>query len=798
MTEREGIRARRGRWAARAVKPVTLQLCVRLSVLVCTLVGAQVCGLSASAAPTPLTQIARVLKLTNAQAALALPVILEGTVTFVRPQNASLFLTSGDRGIYVNFTRNIGLEVGDRVRVTGVTGPSFRPRIMATRVKFLGHGELPKPVPATYTDLIHARLDCRFVTITGQVLEAAYDDAKPHPGLRIPVRMAGGDVEVILANAGSLKPGDLLGAEIRVNGTASGAFDSKMQLAGIWIDVAAPNQLTLVHPAKTSVWNLPTTPISQVGYEFQDLNESRRVKIAGTLTYFEPGSLAIVQNKSDSILVETRSTQPLHAGDAVEATGFPDLDEESIRMVNGQLRGLPTTQSFRLAEPKTIGWDDASAGRNAFDLVSMEGDVVAEVKDGRVEMYILRSAGHLFSASLRQSSSDAKMGLATGQIEVGSHVRVTGICFVDSGDHWRDRLWFDIRMRSPQDVALLELPSWWTVERLIDVVGALALLILAAIAWVALLGHKVREQTMVLAQKSREETSSQRRFALYEQRRGVILEMISRARPLGEIIDEVTGLVSFRLHGAHCWAELNEEWGQGGRVTTSSGFSVASEPLLGSDGESLGVLNVSAAFQVTELVEIKEALSAGARLLELAITTQRLYQDLRHRSEYDLLTDIPNRFSFERQIAAMLAEVGREGCKLGLVYVDLDHFKDVNDRYGHRVGDLVLQHVAQRMKQQLRAQDVLARIGGDEFIALIPGIRSRGDAEEIVERIERCFDAPLVIEGYTMPGAASVGLAVAPDDGLDKEELQRAADMAMYLHKEQKKQREAELRENNA
>lgn len=783
MMEREGIRAHRARWAARGIAPAAVLVCAQICVLIC--------GLSAAAAPKPLTRMEQMLALTNAQAALGLPVELEGTVTYVRPQDSSLFLANGNQAIYVKFARDVGLSAGDRVRVTGVTEASFRPVVMATEVKFLGHGRLPKPIKASYTDLIHARLDCQFVTITGQVLEAAYDNEQPHPGMRIPVRMAGGDVEVILAHAGTLTPEDFLGAEIRVTGTVSGAFDSKMRLAGIWIDVAAPDQVTFVHRAKTSVWDLPSMPISEVGYGYQDRNESERIKIAGTLTYFEPGWLAVVQNRADSILVQTRSMLGAHAGESVEVTGFPDLDAESIRIVKGQLRELPRNQRMTEAKPKAINWDDASTGRNAFDLVSMEGDVVAEVKDARVEMYILRSAGHLFAASLRQSSSDARLaGGTTSSITVGSHVKVTGICFVDSGDHWRDRLWFDVRMRSPADVELLKPPSWWTVERLINVMGALALLVLATVAWVVLLGHKVRAQTMALARKSREETASQRRFAQYEQKRGMILEMISRARPLREIIEEATGLVSFRLHGVHCWVELNAEWDHGRHQTTPSGFSIASETLVGSDGESLGLIHVSAAFQLMELAEIREALSAGARLAELAITTQRLYQDLRHRSEYDLLTDLPNRFSFERQIAGMLEEVGREGCKLGLVYIDLDRFKEVNDRYGHRVGDFFLQQVALRMKQQLRGRDVLARIGGDEFIALIPGIRTRGDAEEIVQRIERCFDASFLIEGYTMQGAASIGLAMAPEDGLDMEELQRVADTAMYLHKQQKRENE--------
>jgi diguanylate cyclase (GGDEF)-like protein len=208
------------------------------------------------------------------------------------------------------------------------------------------------------------------------------------------------------------------------------------------------------------------------------------------------------------------------------------------------------------------------------------------------------------------------------------------------------------------------------------------------------------------------------------------------------------------------------------------------QELLTPDGESLGYLLATPLLRTGPDSDTSAALLTGARLAELAIDTRRLYSDLRRRSEYDLLTDIPNRFSMERQLDLALQEAGRNAAILGLIYVDLDRFKQVNDQYGHRTGDLYLQEVTRRMKLQLRSGDVLARIGGDEFIALVPVLRSRADADEIALRIERCFDDPFRIEGYELHGSASVGLAVYPQDGTTKEELQRSADAAMYAHKQ--------------
>ncbi len=97
-------------------------------------------------------------------------------------------------------------------------------------------------------------------------------------------------------------------------------------------------------------------------------------------------------------------------------------------------------------------------------------------------------------------------------------------------------------------------------------------------------------------------------------------------------------------------------------------------------------------------------------LIILAIETRRLYSDLRHRSEFDLLTDIPNRFSFKRYLQELIDHARQSAVAFTLIYVDLNDFKQVNDRYGHLVGDLYLREVAARMKHQLRTEDMLARL----------------------------------------------------------------------------------------
>jgi diguanylate cyclase (GGDEF)-like protein len=121
-----------------------------------------------------------------------------------------------------------------------------------------------------------------------------------------------------------------------------------------------------------------------------------------------------------------------------------------------------------------------------------------------------------------------------------------------------------------------------------------------------------------------------------------------------------------------------------------------------------------------------------------------------------------------------------------LIYIDLDHFKSVNDQYGHLVGDVYLKEVALRLKLQLRPGDILSRLGGDEFGVLVPRIPNRAKVENIAQRLLHSFDSPFLADGYRLQGSASIGIAIYPDDGATREALLGAADTAMYAVKRAK------------
>jgi diguanylate cyclase (GGDEF)-like protein len=312
------------------------------------------------------------------------------------------------------------------------------------------------------------------------------------------------------------------------------------------------------------------------------------------------------------------------------------------------------------------------------------------------------------------------------------------------------------------------------IRNLLFIVGLLLLVVVGAGVRAWTLERKVRRQTAALAD--------------IEQRRGRILEDINGSRPLAEIVEEIAELVSFTLDGAPCWCQIANGARLGNCPAKLTGLRIVQEEIPARSGPPLGTLFAALDPLTKPRANESKAVSMGAALATLAIETRKLYSDLLRRSEFDLLTDIHNRFSLEKRLDAQIEVARQDAGIFGLIYIDLNKFKQVNDQYGHHIGDLYLQEVARRMKQQLRSHDLLARLGGDEFAVLLPMVHNRADVEEISQRLEHCFEAPLTLEGNILKGSASFGIALYPEDGATKDNLLNVADAAMYSAKLRNKQ----------
>ena len=167
------------------------------------------------------------------------------------------------------------------------------------------------------------------------------------------------------------------------------------------------------------------------------------------------------------------------------------------------------------------------------------------------------------------------------------------------------------------------------------------------------------------------------------------------------------------------------------------------------------------------------------------ITQQKHEQRLLQRSaHHDALTSLPNRVLLADRLNQAMARVRRSGTRLALVFIDLDRFKPINDRYGHDVGDQLLIALAQRMRLALRDVDTLARLGGDEFVAVLSDLSEAHDAEALVERLLAAVSAPVTVDGLNLQVTGSMGVTFYPQAlDLDADQLMRQADQAMYQAK---------------
>jgi diguanylate cyclase (GGDEF)-like protein len=171
------------------------------------------------------------------------------------------------------------------------------------------------------------------------------------------------------------------------------------------------------------------------------------------------------------------------------------------------------------------------------------------------------------------------------------------------------------------------------------------------------------------------------------------------------------------------------------------------------------------------------------RSLRYAIERKMAEDIIKKLAYHDSLTGLPSRTLFNDRFAMAIAETKRNHKKTAFIMLDLDHFKDVNDNFGHDIGDELLKEVSRRLVNILRQTDTVCRMGGDEFGLLISDVSAKEMIDEVAQRILLIIGKPFILHGYEQMISASVGIAIYPEDGETLETLIKHADAAMYQAK---------------
>ncbi|MFD2300343.1 diguanylate cyclase [Paracidovorax citrulli] len=224
-------------------------------------------------------------------------------------------------------------------------------------------------------------------------------------------------------------------------------------------------------------------------------------------------------------------------------------------------------------------------------------------------------------------------------------------------------------------------------------------------------------------------------------------------------------------------------WAPWREPLAARGFTVCwSAPVLDRDGHLLGSFTLHGRRALGCDGLPRHALEAGARLSALLLERERAQQSFRRLAYQDAVTGLPNRAFLLEATERLIREARREGHSLAIAFIDLDRFKQVNDQLGHRAGDDLLREVAQRLQGASRRADIVARIGGDEFAAVLPRCGSR-EAAAAARRLLEAAVRPVMLHGRCWSLGASIGIAQYPRDGTNAATLLHHADLAMYAAK---------------
>ena len=196
----------------------------------------------------------------------------------------------------------------------------------------------PAPVRASFDDLVHKKFNCMLVSVRGLVRTADLLSSPVAPDGHLELLMEGGyiDIEVDSRDANALK--NLLDEEVEITGAAGRKFDGKMQQVGAKVKVSSFADIKVIKRAGSTAWSLPVTPLNEIvmGSHVRDL--SQRLRVHGTITYYQPGSAVVLQNSATSLWVSTETSAPLGIGDVADATGFPDTHDGRLALTHAEMQ----------------------------------------------------------------------------------------------------------------------------------------------------------------------------------------------------------------------------------------------------------------------------------------------------------------------------------------------------------------------------------------------------------------------------------------------------------------------------
>ncbi|MGB0066258.1 MAG: EAL domain-containing protein, partial [Terracidiphilus sp.] len=601
----------------------------------------------------------------------------------------------------------------------------YAPVIVAA--KFVVEGPVPLPVPIQATPELAAAglLDSQFVSIEGVVHPLKFAEQPYHPVFTFALYTSLGQVHVFTA------PGF---PDLR---KSSQIEDARVRMQGVFSTVYNQRrqlvgyQLQLASPANIQI--IEPAVADPLAMPATPIGSLLRYSHGSHFGHRVKIAGAVTMAGNEFVYVQDQSggvqvggdVRSVHLGQRIEAVGYPTLAGRYSPVLSDAVFRSLPGSDF--IQPQTASADVISHGNYDAQLVTIEGRLLAAVPGPGSINLLLQSGIQTFTAELDLPSRGGDLA----DLRAGSVLRLTGVASaqIDSNNVYQllqlEPVGFKLLLRVPEDVTVIRAAPYWTSEKTLGLLALLLLLIVVILAWVAVLRRRVARQRIALEKASQTAQAIHDLSAAMEK---VPAEQKFDARVSVRGSQEIAGLVV--------------------------GFNAMLAQLLEKDN--------------------------ARRDAETRLMLQATIDDL---------TGLPNRRVLADQLSQSMARARREQHMLGLLYIDLDGFKLVNDSFGHAAGDRLLVEVGQRLSSRVRQSDTLARIGGDEFTVILHSIRSRDDAQRAAESVLESLVNPFHVEGHEITIGASIGISIFPDANSDNDNLLQQADSAMYSAKRNGKNR---------
>jgi signal transduction histidine kinase len=445
---------------------------------------------SARLLPT-LTHANQVRRLSPEQAEMGYPVKIRGVITMDAPA-PDFFVQDATAGIYAegSLSPEYSHVLGQLVEVEGVTGPGkFAPVIREKRLHVLGKGVLPQAHLFSFSELADGQQDSQWVRVRGLVRSVAIDRNSWHE-IAVAMRVAsgGGEFNVRVPIGREQDLSSWVDSEVLIEGVCGSLYNVNRQLTGILLYVPRLSFMKVEAPAMEAALSdlLRFSPGEGIRH---------RVRVRGVVGYQQPGNALFLQSQGQGLRVLTQQDTPLEIGDVVDVLGFPSMGESAPMLEDAVFHRLSRGKA---PQPLTL---DIGRPWEEFDgaVITTKAKLLNRQPQPDGLRLLLQHDDVYFDATLPPGVPRDRLL----SIPLNSEVQVVGICLVRSGGLWQVPQSFRVLLRLPQDVMVLRTPSWWNLPHTLWLLGITAGVLLTVVAWVVVLGRRLREQMAVIRQKLR-------------------------------------------------------------------------------------------------------------------------------------------------------------------------------------------------------------------------------------------------------------------------------------------------------